>query len=1748
MPQFITSSVWQEDGQRLSAFRMLSSVYLLLFLSCAVLPISASDKFLVTAPSVFHVGVKERVSVQLFQSTHDVSIYLEDETSGLLVSNKVTISPSGEGTIHTVELEVNTDKIPELAIFRTETPYLMLVYDDQPNKRDKVRVLVSQHRGYIFIQTDQPIYNPTQNVKYRIFALDHSMRPHSKPVHIRVVNSGGNTVKRRLKIPEDGISSDYLKIPDVSEPGVWKIVAHYQGDEKNAVTREFHVKKFVLPSFDVSIDPEESYFLVDREKFDFTILASYSYGETVNGAFHCRFGVREEGADGREEGKAQTVFIRGLEETGSVKDGKAVVSVQRSRLLNLLNRNKIDPVDMRQLAQNGAQFYITASVTDINSGELQEAEAVLPIVEKRYSVDLSRTRSHFIPKAPFKVQVMVRLPNGSPAPRVKVEIQIPVSDPQSQTATTDSEGGVNAFFSIPDNTAAAKITAIVDGHQYEMTTLPALSPSGSFLFITMNSGVVTPGVGISADIDFVPVGGAPVDGNIYYLVLSRGEIRKSGKVKAEGIVARMMLSISSDLTPSFRLIGYYYNQGGDIIADSVWVDVKDVCEGKISLSSKKMHRPGLKAELDIDLHGQKAKVALLAVDKAIYALNVHNKLTPKQVFSSMQSYDLGCSYTGGRDTAAIFNNAGLSFISHSSTFKSQMRKDFGCERGFRRQRRSLNLQQLMMSKVYSYKDEKLQKCCQDGFTLIPMRLSCEERARRVSRGGKEQACVTAFLDCCHEGVKQRDINMHQEALKGRGRTTDVGEMEDFFDTNVGDIRRFFDTSFEFTEVVVDGVAKYSLIMPDSITTWEIQAVSLSASHGFCVSEPYEMRVFKELFISLRLPYSVKQYEQMFITAVIYNYGQEERTLSIHMKSEEGLCSPGSASSLSYLNVTVSPGSAKTVTFSAVPMVTGKIPVTLLVYDKVMEMGLDAIQKSLLVVTEGIEKREEMGYFLDIDVKRGKSFEIDGYLPNSTVPDSGTNLFVRIEGEVFGKSTVLPLLSASGVGGLLRAPLGCAEQTMIRMSPTALALRYLDLSQGWIELPPETRDTALTHIENAYSRILTFKKDNASYGAWLDYPASNWLTALVVKVMCLVLDRQLAGRGEQGRQSVQFVSEQEIYQSVKYLISQQNNGVFKDPNPVIHREMQGGVGGVEGDVSLTAFITIALHHSLPLLSEEKKKDVESSISASIAYLISRFDSLERPYAVAITAYCLALCRHEDQNLALSAWGKLKNLTTEEGECRMWVSRSDLRLANEKQGHKVPPPQAITVETTAYALLTAVANKDMEWADSAVCWLSKQENYGGGFKSTQDTIVALEALAEYALSRPSAPSSKLDLRFTAPGRNEKATLTMEKAGERVEAELKRLLGSKIIVHASGQGKAKMKVVKAYHALQPEDTCQFLSISITVQGKVKYTGEVIDNYDYVDDEEGERKEEVEERGIAHSKIEWFDARSRRRRNTDENQKTDVEYVVCVSHDLSRNLSGMAIADITLLSGFEAVTADLEKLKALSDRYISHYETTQGRVLLYFDEVPEGKECIMFGAVQRVPIGLLQPAPASFYDYYEPDRKCTVFYSAPQRSRMVSTLCSGEVCQCAEKPCHKEKMTFELSQTTNIRLDFACYFPTVEYGYKVKVDLMSEQSNFELYHTTVIDVLRATGDESVAKGSVRVFAKRRQCKGKLQMGKTYLIMGKDGTTTDTQGQMQYLLDSSSWVEQFPSETQCQASRRKPQCRDLNQFLSQYQTDGCTQ
>lgn len=65
-------------------------------------------RFFISAPGVFHVGVNEKVFVQMGKSHFNniVTLYLEHETSNVLMSAKKTATCTVEEQTKTVELMV----------------------------------------------------------------------------------------------------------------------------------------------------------------------------------------------------------------------------------------------------------------------------------------------------------------------------------------------------------------------------------------------------------------------------------------------------------------------------------------------------------------------------------------------------------------------------------------------------------------------------------------------------------------------------------------------------------------------------------------------------------------------------------------------------------------------------------------------------------------------------------------------------------------------------------------------------------------------------------------------------------------------------------------------------------------------------------------------------------------------------------------------------------------------------------------------------------------------------------------------------------------------------------------------------------------------------------------------------------------------------------------------------------------------------------------------------------------------------------------------------------------------------------------------------------------------------------------------------------------------------------------------------------------------------------------------------------
>ncbi|NXA33843.1 CO4 protein, partial [Eudromia elegans] len=1663
--------------------------------------------FLITAPNVVHLGTPETVTVQVHgaQSPVQVTAYFKDEAKNKLLSPRTIFNLNQGNNFQQIKkimsvsfhcFQINPENVNMDTSKRTRLPHVLLVTESRHLFKEAIqtiRILLSSKKGYIFIQTDKPIYTPTSKVKYRVFILDNAMRPTSESIEVAVVNSKGMVVKKSERRVQT-VLNEHFEIPDIAEPGIWRITAWFQDYEMSNASAEFEVKKYELPSFDVKLIPLQPYYHIWNQSFVFDIEAKHSYGKGIEGIAYVRFGIVDE--------TGKKVFLTGLEQQLSVQKGKGRVTLSTPLLEEKLKKN-ISTLE-------GFHLYIVVTTVETASGEIREEElSNVKFVKSPYVVSLSNTKKYFVPGAPFSVLASVTLTDGSPAASLPVTATVTSSgsSPMKNTALSNKDGLVPFTFNIPGGAQVLEIKAEEGKEKLESpeATIRAeryRSDTHNYLSISVPPTVLAPGDTLRVTLNAVHQSGSGNIDYFYYMVVVKGQTELLGRIPYSNKIIN--LPVTQKMVPAFRLIAYYFieNSGRkEIIADSIWADIVDVCEGKIKVRTEhERYEPTDNINLLIETdHG--GIVALAVVDRAVFILNKQNKLTPRKVFNAMNSYDLGCSAGGGADSAQVFTDVGLAYL--SDTIKSDLREGYKCPQNTRRQKRSLNFQKITSGICIRYEDPAVRKCCQDGMKLNPMRFTCDKRLKRVA--GSDE-CKKAFKFCCEKATELRKKIATRRPPVGLARNFDLHEDEVFDETSIT-LRSYFPESWwwNIKELKHPGNHSIKSVVPDSITTWEIQAISISPQKGFCIADPHTFEVFKDFFISLRLPYSVKRHEQLEIKAVIYNYLPEDlQVVTVKMAAEKGLCTAETTDKSVQLKLTAVGNSATPAYFSVVPLTVGEIPITITAFDPISGHS-DSIRKMLNVVAEGVIQREEQTICINNDFK---SHTLDLKKPPNMVPDSDSHVFVSLKGDIMGDSTE-NCLTADGVDKLIQLPKGCAEQTMVKMAPAVFAIEYLDASDQWVNLSPERKDEAIRMIEQGYTRVLEFQKDDGSYGAFKSIPSSVWLTAFIVKVLA---------------RSREYISVQSshIHNSITYLlINQQADNSFHDPHPVLDRSMQGGIKTAEEDLALTAFVVIALQQSLPVYDESAAAmDV---IRKSVAYMKNHLSRNLNFYSTAITAYALTLIQSYSEE-AQWATEKLRGCSSfdEEKQQRYWGNGRD----------------TVSVEATAYALLQTLLLRDMDYARPIAMWLIERRNYGGGFCSTQDTVVALEALSAYSIQALETSSTSLSVRIETPGRKNSYLIPLTDKNEEIQKKLEFDLGSQLHVSVEGRGNGTMSILKVYQASEPkENKCDDLILTVEMEGAIKYADAeyVYENYDY---EESATVEANQHEPLFD--IEWFDIHNRRKRDVVSSKKTEsLRYKVCV-RSATANVPKMSLVDLSLLSGLEPDTKELEQLVISSDKYIQHFEHKGGKVLLYFGEITTGPEpeCISFEAKQINPMGLVQPANAILYDFYNPERKCSIFYSAPQHSAMLSKMCHADVCQCAEGPCPRQRSTFGKDVTASTRVNFVCYNPTVDYVYEVELLNSTQKNVFDYYEARIQRILKITADESIYVGAQRQFLKRSTCKLNMETGKRYLLMGKDGQTVDDNNR-QYFLDSQTWVEKIPENKMCQVTVQRQACIQLQDFIN---------
>uniref|UniRef100_A0A8C2WDA9 Alpha-2-macroglobulin-like 1 n=1 Tax=Cyclopterus lumpus TaxID=8103 RepID=A0A8C2WDA9_CYCLU len=523
------------------------------------------------------------------------------------------------------------------------------------------------------------------------------------------------------------------------------------------------------------------------------------------------------------------------------------------------------------------------------------------------------------------------------------------------------------------------------------------------------------------------------------------------------------------------------------------------------------------------------------------------------------------------------------------------------------------------------------------------------------------------------------------------------------------VRTFFPETWiwDLVPVGASGSVDVEKTLPDTVTKWAAGAFCVS-SLGFGVAPSIGLTAFQPFFISLTLPYSVIRGEAFTLKATVFNY--LSKCILVNVTLAESDRYDFRACAGCRYSVCVCGEDRRTFSWILTPTTLGqvdlKVSAEALRTDtlcgnevaSVPDVGrIDTVVRTLLVQAEGTPQMVSHNALLcptDGPVEKNISL----VLPETFVAGSA-RASVSVLGDLMGRAM-------KNLDRLLAMPYGCGEQNMLLFAPNVFILDYL---KSTAQLTQDIRDRATRFLQSGYQRELTYKHDDGSYSAFGkdDESGNTWLTSFVMKSFG-------------GARSYIFVDEGHMTAASSWLSRlQRPDGCIQSVGKLFHNGMKGGVSD---DVTLTAYISAAL---LELH----------------AVHLDHLDHLDHLYSTALLAYTFALAGDAEMKSKLVT--HLHHKSDARGGSRHW----------SRAGASGKALDSLAVEMTSYVLLALLSGPPtpgfgLDYSSGIVRWLAQNQNPYGGFSSTQDTVVALQALAKYGAATYRAEGATA-VTVTAPG---------------------------------------------------------------------------------------------------------------------------------------------------------------------------------------------------------------------------------------------------------------------------------------------------------------------------------------------------------------------------------------------------------------
>lgn len=717
-----------------------------------------------------------------------------------------------------------------------------------------------------------------------------------------------------------------------------------------------------------------------------------------------------------------------------------------------------------------------------------------------------------------------------------------------------------------------------------------------------------------------------------------------------------------------------------------------------------------------------------------------------------------------------------------------------------------------------------------------------------------------------------------------------------------------------------GRAQLKFKLADNITTWKMSVIG-STADGQIGTVEREIRSFQPFFVEHDPPRVLTEGDEISLPVVVRNYLDQAQIVGLTIKPETWFTLLDPATK----NAEVAAGDAVRATFD--------LRVTASVKDgkqRITASGADAndaIEKPVSVHPDGEERTTS-----DSDI----------------IADNGT-LTLAIPSDLVANSAraelkIYPNLMAhvaESVEAIMSRPYGCGEQTISSTYPSLLLLRnYKRTGQD-----SPLRAKANHYLHDGYARLLNYRSESGGFTYWGRGEPDLALTAYALRFLS-------------DARELTTVDDDVINQARTWLLKQQRN----DGSWVVY-DYGNNVENKQRTASLTAYLARVLAMTEPKdrpaqgqvsgtasVNQPAKKpsDAALGLRRALDYLSLRVDEIDEPYLIA--SYVLAALDAGESERARKSVAKLRALAHETNGASYWALEINTPFYGWGLAGRIETTALVVQALSRYCgspgsdcgstIEPKIANQQL--VNRGLLFLLREKDRYGVWYSTQATINVLDTLLAVLAQQqsPLPPGHSITAEILVNGRSARSVElpSAARSVNPISVDLSAFLQTGTnrieVRRPSGGSPASAQAVASYYvpwarsgASPDADSRSHGASALRLVTKFdKTTGRISDEINC----------HVEAERIGHSGY------------------------------------GMLLAEIGLPPGADVDRASLERAMKESNWAINQYDILPDRVIVYLWPRAGG---VKFDFKFRPRMGLnAQTAPATVYDYYNPEARAVV------------------------------------------------------------------------------------------------------------------------------------------------------------------------------